>query len=1428
MGYVCKFCNRDFNHPANLKRHQEGNKCYGKGTHNGRFLCPHCPTLFARHDIMKRHVLNTHTNNNFYACGLCSLYFPTLNDLKTHREADHTFHTEFALVKSAHRKQSQLLRLYFTDNVTTVDEGFEFAGKQVRDLIVSNLAEKARFKINLIMGVEMYKTDEEGVCTALELFSFRSIGVTMTKFDSISTAISSAWEDIDRNIMEFLYQGMFGQFCTITDLNFFQTIPSFLLLGSGWKILRPFYVDAEVVEVNPLNGAAGGLHIACYARQRGIVPDMDSTTLKDDGYCFYAAVAAGVIGHNTLPDNLEAWYQSAADRFGPDVDVKKIAKIEDFWRREKNLPELNINVVYCDERQRVIPVRAGDRPLCEKQVVIMLSHTANVKTKETVSKLADKQEEDAGDVDLYDADNDEHDGVYTAGMIQKHYSLVLEPESLFARRQRSKGSDRIVSRKNYVCWNCLNIYSEPISLESHLKYCQTNACQKVIMPEEGDTMRYTPKDKRDGLAEGVDDEVVAGWRTRSFKSAYVLYFDFEALHVEPEKVCSCTPEMIERQKEHEERERKFMRCDEDELAEMAADQHMQEGEDVIAMEEELYNAKMRGGRKKCFYFPKAERSQKRCQHKTKVCAEQKAFSYSYYLMNRDGDVLENKAVVSEDAAECFIQDVLNIADSYLPSLSPGVSMREMSDYEKNLALSTNKCYICNEDFDETMHNLSRVLDHDHLNGDFLGVAHNICNLHRKEDFTLTCFSHNFSGYDSHFLVKVFGKMSEDIWKIQAIPLNTQKFKCLTLNDRIRFVDSAAFLNAPLADCAENLVKSDHHFLMLDELCDDEGQKQLLLRKGVYPYNFATSIEKLRETKELPPRASFYNDLLDKDVTDEDYEHAKRVWEAFDIKNMMEYTTLYLRTDTVLLAEAMTVLRDNMWHDFELDICKYLSLPMLAKDIMLKTTGAELELIWDQEMSDLIQKNLRGGLSFINKRRAEKRGGDEVLTEGDERSLLYTDCTNLYGKAMCMPLPLDGFEWMTEEEIANFSPETMITDKNGTGYFLEVDLEYPEDLHERHNSFPLAPESVCLTEADLSPYAYSCLGEINNKKKYKAQKLTSTFHPRTRYLCHGLNLQLYLRQGLRLVRIHRGIKFRQVDFIRPYIEMCSERRKTAKTEALRNMYKLLCNSLYGKLIEGFEKRMSCSFNRDRVTAMRHSSHPLFKGTVICDEDLSISFLKKPVVKMNQCWAVGFSVLELSKYWMQRMYYHDILPTFEEKGGCTVLMSDTDSLLLETATKSAEEAMELLLPIMDTSNYSPDHRLYTSRLAKVPGYMKNEVPKDEIRLFVGLKSKTYAIQTLASQVQMKAKGIPEKQKHKIPINEMLNCLLEMKKFSVSYHALRSVDHVNQLVKSSRVAFSSFDDKRYLLCEIHSVPYGSRLIKESLDQGCCYFCRRPGLLV
>lgn len=301
---------------------------------------------------------------------------------------------------------------------------------------------------------------------------------------------------------------------------------------------------------------------------------------------------------------------------------------------------------------------------------------------------------------------------------------------------------------------------------------------------------------------------------------------------------------------------------------------------------------------------------------------------------------------------------------------------------------------------------------------------------------------------------------------------------------------------------------------------------------------------------------------------------------------------------------------------------------------------------------------------------------------------------------------------------------------------------------------------------------------------------------------------------------------QTRFIKPYMDICTAKRKGAASKAMSNVYKLLANSVYGKLIESSSKRMDCKFARSGELAQKHASSPLFKGFNICSEDVTISFHKKKSISVKQPSLVGFAVLEISKLIMQRLYYKEIRPKMQDQ--VQVLMSDTDSFLMLVEMKSSTEAVRALRDVMDCSNYKEDHVLFDNTRKFQLGYLKNEIPCSEILRFVGLRAKTYVFETSSNETHSRAKGVGQVAKRKIRLIDFLSCLQRIRQFVTKQKSIQCKNHVARLVEAEKVAFSSFDDKRYLLCSIHSVPYGSVLIEYSKRLfNNCYFCAYPEVL-
>ena len=176
----------------------------------------------------------------------------------------------------------------------------------------------------------------------------------------------------------------------------------------------------------------------------------------------------------------------------------------------------------------------------------------------------------------------------------------------------------------------------------------------------------------------------------------------------------------------------------------------------------------------------------------------------------------------------------------------------------------------------------------------------------------------------------------------------------------------------------------------------KGRKlDLLLRKGVYPYEFAESVERLNAT-ELPPKSAFYSKLNDSDISDEDYTHAKTVWTEFRCKTLREYHDLYNQSDVLLLADVFENFRDVCCENYGLDPAWYYTSPGLAWDAALKLTGVELELLSDYDMILMVKHGIRGGVSTISHRYAQANNKYMPSFDASKPSsfIAYLDANNL--------------------------------------------------------------------------------------------------------------------------------------------------------------------------------------------------------------------------------------------------------------------------------------------------------------------------------------------------------------------------------------------------------------------------------------------------
>ena len=197
-------------------------------------------------------------------------------------------------------------------------------------------------------------------------------------------------------------------------------------------------------------------------------------------------------------------------------------------------------------------------------------------------------------------------------------------------------------------------------------------------------------------------------------------------------------------------------------------------------------------------------------------------------------------------------------------------------------------------------------------------------------------------------------------------------------------------------------QNNFKFSKINPYVSNDKDLDLLTDKGVYhPYDYFTSFDKFRE-KQLPPKEPFYSNLTESHIEDDEYERAQRIWEYFGIRHLGQYHDLYLRTDVFLLTDVFDNFRDLCLEYYGLDPAHYFTLPSFAWDAMLLKTGVEIDPLTDQEMYEMIEKGLRGGMCQVSHK--EAKGNNKYVGE-DYDTERPSNFINYFGLAMSMKLPI---------------------------------------------------------------------------------------------------------------------------------------------------------------------------------------------------------------------------------------------------------------------------------------------------------------------------------------------------------------------------------------------------------------------------------------
>lgn len=704
------------------------------------------------------------------------------------------------------------------------------------------------------------------------------------------------------------------------------------------------------------------------------------------------------------------------------------------------------------------------------------------------------------------------------------------------------------------------------------------------------------------------------------------------------------------------------------------------------------------------------------------------------------------------------------------------------------------CWLCEKELKN-----DRVCDHCHITGKYRGASHNDCNLLARVPRFIPVIFHNLKGYDSHIILKNL----DTYCNVKCIPNNEEKYITFDIG-KLKFIDSFSFMASSLDALTENLkTKGAENFKYTKKYFGEN--LDLMLRKGIYFYEYIKDFGMFHTP--LPDnKDAFYSSLNDSHISDEDFEHYKKVADVFKIETCGEYHDLYLSTDVLLLADIFENFRAFCLdkENYNLDPCYYLTLPGFAWDAMMKMTGVHLELLYDYDMWMFFEKQKRGGISVISHRYAKANNPYLVGYDKNKETtyIMDWDANNLYGTSMSMKLPYKNFKWV---DVEKFTPDFILSydDESNIGYSLEVDLDYPRDLHHLHNDYPLAPELLEITSDILSDYTKAradYLFDTLGKRNILSTKLCPNLLDKKNYVVDIRNLKYYLSHGLKLSRVHKVIQYEQMAWLKPFIDFNTNKRKNAKDDFEKNLFKKINNSVYGKTIENVRGRINFQIKnlknkKDQKAYLRLVNKNNFKRDVIFNKYIVGVHMNKTKVKLNKPIYAGTAILDLSKLIMYRFHYDFIINKYGYEN-VKLLATDTDSLKYLIKTEDIYNDQKENNHLFDLSEYPGDHPCYDPTNKKVLGKFKDECNGLPISEFIGLRAKMYA-QTVGNDTKKRAKGIKiHVVKNNIDRDNYYNALFNNQINFNHFKQIRSFNHEIFTTHINKIGLCSYDDKRYIL--------------------------------
>lgn len=684
--------------------------------------------------------------------------------------------------------------------------------------------------------------------------------------------------------------------------------------------------------------------------------------------------------------------------------------------------------------------------------------------------------------------------------------------------------------------------------------------------------------------------------------------------------------------------------------------------------------------------------------------------------NADFEMIYSRTEVGKNSLNIFLDELMIHGEYYLRQNSEKqIPLRPTAKSLKMLRETTN-CPICGTEskpsnkFVQHHSHFSSLINGEKVEGHKPGnpslIICNSCNLLVKERKRIMVYGYNISNHAQIFLRHIDRK---SLHKISITPMRSaDKYGSIMIGNTIQIVDMANHIGgASLRSLMQQVDNDDLHYLSLISRNESEFSD---FKKGLPYPSFVTSFPSFENFTDL----SQLNDL-----TLEDYNHAKCVYEAYEFKNLEEYGTKSAQVDAHSLA-SLVVNYAKFAMKFYSGLCPLwdISISGFSFSALHYIAKSKYKTLDDAKIIKAVESSLLPGVSFSNVRHQTFRNpelGDD-FTETENCYCIYADVRSQYLSILFNPLPVDEYHYWSDAEVSEFDV-TKFNDTNEIGYMINCSLTYPDKLHDFSDDLPYA---YCRNE--IIQNSTDQHGNRLDENELQASNLDLSLHDKKNIWLSLKNLKMFLALGLVLDRISGIISFKVSCHLAPFAEKCVAARVNAKNNFYANLAKVIPNVAVGKFTQR-KNSVRVTIPSSQRAAERLIASSSFIDACAVGSNIALFYMQRKKGLPVQNTLIAWSVLQQSSYQLYDMVYNHLKRLWGNR--VYVLYGQTDSVIARVHNvPNFLGDLEKIKHIFDLSTF-PKSLVLHEDTDKYSAIGKWKIEMFYVREFVSFRTKSYSI-------------------------------------------------------------------------------------------------------